>query len=131
MCNLMTSRKNPLVLSLLATSWLSSQSFAQGANSQPSFNQRHSMSERNKKAAEMHTKMAECIEAGNAPAICRQDMIDACSNSFSGHCPMSEAGRMGGPGRGMMSESYMDWMMSPDSDNDALSPKSPSAKDAE
>jgi hypothetical protein len=100
-------------LSILFVAGITSTSFGQGAKAQPTAAQRQAMTERHKKMAAMHTKMAACLESEKAPAVCRQEMIDSCSNDFGGSCPMM--GKRGGKGKGMMNGNSMDWMMIPES----------------
>lgn len=88
------------------------------------------MIDRHKKLAQMHGKMADCLDTDRTVAQCREEMMDSCSSNFAGHCPMMDMGRMGGAGHGMMYGSYMDWMMSPDSDSIPTAPKFPTPKDA-
>ncbi len=106
-------------LSILCVAGITSTSFGQGAKAQPTTAQRQAMTERHKKMADMHTKMAACLESEKAPAVCRQEMIDSCSSNFGGNCPMMGMGKRGGRGKGMMKESYLDWMLSPESDSTA------------
>lgn len=116
-------------LALMITAF-SHQSYAQEKKNEPSAVQKHTMSERHKKLAQMHSKMAACLDSARTAVQCRQEMMDSCSANFAGYCPMKDMGRMGGPGHGMMYGSYMDWMMSPDSDSTPTPPRIPSAKDA-
>jgi hypothetical protein len=111
-----TARAARFSLSILFIAGITSPSFGQGVKTQPTITQRHTMSERHKKLAEMHTKMATCLESDKTPAACRQEMIDSCSSDFAGRCPMMGMGKRGGKGKGMMNGSYMDWMISPEPD---------------
>lgn len=110
------TRATHFSLALLFAAGITSTSFGQGMKTQPTIDQRHTMAERHKKLAEMHTKMATCLESDKAPTACRQEMIDSCSNDFAGSCPMMGMGKKGGKGKGMMNGSYMDWMINPESD---------------
>jgi len=130
MLNRIKTLKGPTGLALMVTAFLSYESYAQEMRFQPSAAQKHSMSDRHKKLAQMHVKMAECLESDRPATQCRDEMMESCSNNFAGYCPMMDMGRMGGPGHGRMYGSYMDWMMSPDSDSNPTAPKTPSAKDA-
>lgn len=99
---------------LLATSLvLSTAAFSQTAKEAITAAQRQTMSENHKKMAEMHAKMAACIEANKTPSQCHQEMMDTCAASFGGSCPMMGRGKMGGgKGMGMMGNgTCMDWMM--------------------
>lgn len=85
-------------------------------NQQPSIAQRQKMSAMHKQIAEMHLKMATCLESDKSPIQCRQEMIDTCSTTFEGNCPMMGMGhgKKGGKRRnGMGSGSCMDWMTTP------------------
>jgi hypothetical protein len=90
--------------------------FAQ--TTQPTQAQRQTMSERHKTIAEMHSKMAACLESEKPIEQCRQEMTDSCANSFNGTCPMMGQGKMRGRGKGMMGGgNYWDWMMNPSDDS--------------
>jgi hypothetical protein len=90
--------------------------FAQ--TTQPTQAQRQTLSERHKTIAEMHSKMAACLESERPIDQCRQEMTDSCSNSFDGTCPMMGQGNMRGRGKGMMGHgNYWDWMMNPNDDS--------------
>ncbi len=108
------ARATRFTLSMLFVAGITSTSFGQGVKAQPTAAQRQAMTERHKKMADMHTKMAACLESEKAPAVCRQEMIDACSSDFGGNCPMM--GKRGGRGKGMMNGSCIDWMMNPESE---------------
>ena len=123
-----TTRASRFTLSILFIAGTASQSFGQGVKTQPTAAQRQAMTVRHKKMADMHTKMAACLESEKAPAVCRQEMIDACSSDFGGNCPMMGMGKRGGRGKGMMSGSCMDWMMSPESDTTAAPVKAQPTK---
>ncbi len=110
-----TARASRFTLSILLIAGTVSTSFGQGVKAQPTTAQRQAMTERHKKMADMHTKMAACLQSEKAPAVCRQEMIDSCSSDFGGDCPMMGMGKRSGKGKGMMNGSCMDWMMSPES----------------
>lgn len=101
-------------LPLLFVAGITSTSFGQGVKPQPTIAQRQTMTERHKKLADIHTKMAICLESDKTHTACRQEMIDSCSNDFAGSCPMMGMG--GSKGKGMMNGSCMDWMINPGSD---------------
>lgn len=96
---------------------LTTATLAQTPKGQITSAQRHKMGEVHRKMADMHSKMAACLESDKAPSQCRQEMLDACSANFGGNCPMMGKGKMGGgKGMGMMGNgSCMDWLMNPDS----------------
>lgn len=106
-------------LSILFIAGNPSTTFGQGVKNQPTIVQRQAMNERHKKMADMHTKMAACLESEKPLAVCRQEMIDSCSSNLGANCPMMGVGKQGGRGKGLMNGSCMDWMMSPDSDPSA------------
>ncbi len=95
----------------------STATLAQSQKGQVSVSQRQQMSQMHKKMAIMHSNMATCLESDKIPSQCRQEMLDACSASFGGECPMLGGGKMvGRRGMGMMGNaSCVDWMMFPDS----------------
>ncbi len=124
-----TFHKASIALALLVTALLSYQSYAQEKKTDLPSVQKHNMSERHKKLAQMHSKMATCLDSAKTTAQCRQEMMDSCSSNFAGYCPMMNMRHMGGPGHGMMYGTYMDWMMSPESDSHPTPPKIPSTKD--
>lgn len=107
-----------LALAALFSLGIATTSFSQGSKAQLSSAQRQAISERHKKIAEMHTKMASCIVSDKSPAACRQEMVDSCSTNFGGTCPMMGRENMGpgGHGKGMMNGTCMDWMISPESE---------------
>lgn len=107
-------------MSIVFVAVITSPSLGQGVKPQSAQAQRQTMAERHKKLAEMHAKMAACLESDKAPTVCGQEMIDSCSNDFGGSCPMMGARKRGGRGKGMMNGSCMDWMMSPESDTTAV-----------
>jgi hypothetical protein len=111
-----TARAARFTISLLFIAGTASTSFGQGVKTQPTAAQRQAMTERHKKMADMHTKMAACLESEKAPAVCRQEMIDSCSSDFGGNCPMMGMGKRGGRGKGMMNGSCLDWMINPESE---------------
>ena len=111
-----TTRAARFSLSILFVAGITSTSFGQGMKTQPTIAQRQTMTERHKKLAEMHAKMATCLESDKAPTACRQEMIDSCSNDFAGSCPMMGMGKKSGKGKGMMNGSCMNWMINPESD---------------
>ncbi len=118
MIQTLNTRAGRFTLSILFIASAASTSFGQ-INSQLTTVQRQAMSQRHKKMADMHTKMAACIESEKAPAVCRQEMIDSCSSDFGGNCPIMSSGKRGGRGKGLMNGSCMDWMMSPERDTPA------------
>ncbi|MCX6123854.1 MAG: hypothetical protein NTV34_03785 [Proteobacteria bacterium] len=120
------ARAARFTLSMLLVAGITSTSFGQGVKDQPTTAQRQALTERHKKMADMHTKMAACLESEKAPAVCRQEMIDTCSSDFGGSFPMmgKGMGKRGGRGKGMMNGSCMDWMMSPES-NTTTAPVKP------
>ncbi len=90
--------------------------FAQ--SNQPTSAERQTMSERHKTIAEMHSKMAACLESEKPIDQCRKEMADSCASSFNGTCPMMGQGNMRGRGKGMMGGGqYWDWMMNPNGDS--------------
>ena len=114
-----TKRATRFILSILFIAGTASTSFSQGVKTQPTAAQRYAMIERHKKMAEVHTKMAACLESEKAPAVCRQELIAFCSSEFGSNCPIMGMSKRGGKGKGMMNGGCMDWMMSPDSDTTA------------
>jgi hypothetical protein len=95
------------------------------AQTEPTKAQRQIISERHKGMAEMHTKMVTCMESDKKFAQCQKEMTDSCNASFASNCPMMVGrGKMGGRGKGMMNGAgYWDWMMNPNKELPASSPK--------
>lgn len=92
---------------------VSTAGLSQGPSAQPTPAQRQRMGAMHKQVAEMHLKMAACLESEKAPSQCRQEMQDACTANFGGSCPMlgMGMGKMGGRGKNAMrGGSCMDWM---------------------
>ena len=95
-----------------------STSYSEATKEPLTANQRQTIVERSKKMADMHSQMARCLEAGKELSVCRQALMDSCSNNFGTSCPMGlgkySGGKMNGPGMGMMNGRCMDWMMFPE-----------------
>jgi hypothetical protein len=62
------ARATRFTLSILFVAGMTSTSYGQGVKAQPTSAQRQAMTERHKKMADMHTKMAACLESEKAPA---------------------------------------------------------------
>lgn len=116
------------VIAAFFSTVISTAGFTQGTPLQPTPAQRQNMSAMHKKIAEMHVKMAACLESDKSPAQCRQEMQDACSSNFGGTCPMMGMGKMGGRGRNAMGGGRcLDWMTAPPNET-PVPAKSPAAK---
>lgn len=95
---------------------ISTAGLPQGTPFQPTPAQRQKMSAMHKQVAEMHLKMAACLESEKSPSQCRQEMQDTCSTNFGGSCPMTGMGmgKMGGRGKNAIGVGRcMDWMTTP------------------
>jgi hypothetical protein len=125
MPNQMKFQKTSLAIAILLAEITTSQSIAQRVESQPSNPQWVSMSEKHKELAEIHKAMASCLESDKTADLCSQEMIEACSSRFSGHCPMMNMDRTGHPEEGMMHKRYTDGMMIPDSETNTAPSRSP------
>jgi hypothetical protein len=93
------------------------------------------MADSHRMMADMHTKMATCLDSTKPLEECRQQMVESCSGSFGANCPMMGAKGAGGKGRGMMGGQRMgmmnhgpcmEWMMNPGSQ--AQSPEATPSK---
>lgn len=107
---------NHIVTTAIFIVFIATAGFSQGTTFQPTPAQRQKMSAMHKQIAEMHLKMATCLESEKSPSQCRQDMQETCSANFGGSCPMMGMGmgKMGGRGKNAMkSGSCMDWMTTP------------------
>jgi|GEM_PF-2379937 len=111
-------RTSALALATLVSLAVATACLGQGTKTQLSTDQKQKVIERHKKIAEMHTKLAACIESEKTPSACRQEMIDSCSANFGDNCPLNDLGKRGSGGQGKtkMRGPCMDWMMGPDVD---------------
>lgn len=89
---------------------------AQTKKSKPMQIPRPKMAEMHRSIAEMHTKMANCLESTKDLTVCREEMNKSCELAPGAHCQMMGKRKMGQGGMGMMNGSCFNGMMDPASD---------------